>query len=176
MSIYDMSNWEIFLGVSGIIGTIASIGGAIISYLQAKKAANSATEARLLKTQIKDQKNMLEVVQVYERTDRIMEDISVIGPSSNLKSIRGLDCSPIAKQLENYLRILEVNTSHYKDNNGNRADELCRFLKEAIPKLSDSKTDEDKLSNGRVIYQKIQSFRPKAKEISDLNKESIIKK
>jgi hypothetical protein len=170
-----MSNSEIIFGVVGIIGTIASIIGAIISISNAKKAAKSATEVELFKTQISNQKKMLEVVQVYERTDRIMEDISVIGLSATLTSIRGLDCSRIAKQLEDYLRFLEVNTSYYKDVNGNRAKELCNFLEGAIPVLSDLLTDQEKLNKGREIYRKIQSFRQKAKEISDLNKEEIIK-
>lgn len=170
-----MSNSEIIFGIVGIIGTIASIGGAIISILQARKAAKSATEVELFKTQISNQKKMLEVVQVFERTERIVEDISVIGLSANLKLIRGLDCSPIAKQLEDYLRFLEVNTSYYKDESGNRAEKLCNFLEGAIPALSDSRTDQEKLNNGREIYHEIQSFRPKAKEISDLSKEEIIK-
>lgn len=170
-----MSNWEIFLGVSGIIGTVASIGGAIISISQARKAAKSATEVELFKTQVSNQKKMLEVVEVFQRTERITEDILVIGPAATLNSIRGLDCSPIAKRLEDYLRFLQVNTSHYDDNVGNRAKELCNFLEGAIPKLSDSKTNQEKLDNGRVIYREIQSFRQKAKEISDLNKENIIK-
>lgn len=170
-----MSNSEIIFGIVGIIGTIASLYGAKISISQAKKAAQSATEIELFKAQISNQKKMLEVVQVFERTERIMEDISVIGLTATLNSIRGLDYSPIAKQLEDYMRFLEVNTSHYNDNSGNRAKELCNFLKEAIPKLSDSKSNQERLSNGREIHLKVQSFRPKAKEISDLNKEKIIK-
>lgn len=104
-----------------------------------------------------------------------MQDVSVIGLSATSSSILGLDCSSIAKQLEDYLSFLEVNTVYYEENAENRAKELCDFLKEAIPKLSDSKTILEKLNNGREIHQKIQSFRPKAKEVSDINKESIIK-
>jgi hypothetical protein len=53
-----------------ILGSIASIAGAIWAFREALKSANAATKAELLRDEIVHRRKLLEVSQVYADTKR----------------------------------------------------------------------------------------------------------
>ena len=89
-----------------IIGSIASIGGAIWACYEAKNAANSATKAEKVRDEMIHRRKMVEVTQVHAETKRILKVVSKVGPSCNSTLIRGVNCADIAKDVEEYSRFI----------------------------------------------------------------------
>lgn len=157
-----------------IIGSIASIGGAIWACYEAKNAANSATKAEKVRDEMIHRRKMVEVTQVHAETKRILKVVSKVGPSCNSTLIRGVNCADIAKDVEEYSRFINEQSSHFTMFFENKAKELCEDLRDDIESLAEAKSYEDKKSAGKSIYYKIYNFMPTVKQLSDEKKERDI--
>ena len=166
----SLDSWEEWISV---IGSIASIGGAIWAYTEAKKAKLSATKAEIIKIEMVDRRKLVEVSQVHSETSRILKTVSAVGPACNSSIIRGINCANIAKDVEEYCRFINEQSSHFTDFFDNKAQQLCEALKEDIENLSEAKVFEDKKKAGKNIYYLINEFMPVVKGLSDEKKENI---
>lgn len=156
-----------------IIGSIASIGGAIWAFVEARKAASSASKAEAVRDEIIERRKIVEVSQVHAETSRILKVVSKVGPSCNQSLLRGVNCSSIAKDVEEYSRYINEHSSHFTDFFENKAKELCELLNPDIENLSEAKSFDDKKSAGKSIYYKINNFMPFVKELADDKKEQV---
>lgn len=156
-----------------IIGSIASIGGAIWAFVEARKAASSATKAESVRDEIIERRKIVEVSQVHAETSRILNVVSKVGPSCNKSLLRGVDCGAIAKEVEEYSRYINEHNFHFTDFFENKAKELYEQLRPDIESLSEAKSFDDKKSAGKSIYYKINSFMPVVKELTDEKKERV---
>lgn len=165
-----MSTIQIWISV---IGSIASIGGAIWACVEAQNASKSASKAKTVRDEIIERRKLVEVSQVHVETNRILKVVSTVGPACNQQYLRGIKCGSIAKEVEEYSRYINEHSSHFTDLFENKAKELCEQLYPDIEALSEAKTFEEKKSAGKDIYYKINSFMPFVKELSDERKESV---
>jgi hypothetical protein len=156
-----------------IIGSIASIGGAIWAWYQAVDAAKSATKAEKVKREIIERRKIVELSQVYKETTRILQIVSKVGPSCNSSTIRGVNCSHIATEVSEYSRFLNEHSSHFTDLFENKAKDLCVSIKDDIENLAEAKTFDDKKGAGKCIYYKIDDFAPIVKSLSDGKREAV---
>ncbi|MEZ8093327.1 hypothetical protein ACED51_04505 [Photobacterium swingsii] len=168
-----MSTIETWISV---VGSIASICGAIWAFIEAGKASNAATKAENVKDEIIERRKLVEVSQVYAETSRILKVVSKVGPSCNQSLLRGVNCGTIAKDAEEYSRFINEHSSHFTDFFENKARELCEQLHPFIEGLSEAKTFEDKKAAGKSIYYKINAFMPFVKQLSDDKKENVATK
>lgn len=150
-----------------IIGSAASIFGAAWAFFEARKSAKAADKSERLRDEIIHRRKMMEVSQVLSETRRILNVASKVGPSCNAKLIKGINCSEIAVQIEEYTRFILEQSQHFSDFFDNEAKELCRNLQKDIELLSEASTFEDKKLYGKSIYYKILAFMPTAKALSD---------
>jgi len=155
------------------MGSFASIAGAIWAYTEANKARISASKAEKIKGEIVDRRKLVEVSQVHSETSRILKTVSAVGPACNASIIRGVNCANIAKEVEEYSRFLNEQSSHFTDLFDNKAQQLCESLKIDIELLSEAKIFEDKKSAGKRIYYLINDFMPVVKGLSDDKKENV---
>ena len=156
-----------------IIGSIASIGGAIWAWFQAVEASNSANKAEKVKDEIINRREVIEISQVHKETTRILQIVSKVGPSCNSSTIRGINCSNIAADVSEYSRFLNEYSSYFTDRFENKAKTLCVSLKKNIEELAEAKTFDDKKKAGKSIYYKIDEFVPIVKSISDESREAV---
>ena len=156
-----------------IIGSIASIGGAIWAWYQAVEATKSASKAEKVKGEIIERRKIVEVSQVHKETTRILQIVSKVGPSCNASTIRGVNCSHITTEVSEYSRFLNEHSSYFTDFFENKAKDLCSSIKEDIEKLAEAKTFDDKKSVGKSIYYKIDEFVPIVKSLSDEKREAV---
>jgi hypothetical protein len=160
--------------VIAIIGSIASIGGAIWAFIEARKSINAANKAEKLRDELMHRRKIVEVSQVHSETSRILSVVSKVGPSCNEKLLKGVNCADIAKEVEVYARFILEQSGHFSDFFDNMAKELCDDLKDDIEALSEAINFEDKKSHGKGIYYKIQNFMPAVKQLSDEKKERAL--
>ena len=59
-----------------IAGSVASIGGAIWAFLEARKSAESATKAENIRNELIDRRGMVEVSKVHTKTIEILRETS----------------------------------------------------------------------------------------------------
>ena len=155
-----------------IASSVASIGGAIWAYHGARESAKSATKAEIIRNELVDRREMIEVSKVYTNTVEILREISKFGPTSTSITVKGIKASDIAKKVEEYSRFLNEHRSHFDTLFANNAKDLCDLLKQHIENLSDAERFEDKKRAGKEIYYLIESFLPQVKQLSDGKKEA----
>lgn len=158
-----------------IIGAIASIGAAIWAFYEAYQASKSATKAEDARDELIERRKMVEISQVHTETTRVLKTISMVGPSSNPSLLRGVNCGNIAREVEEYSRFINEQSSHFSDFFENKAKELCAELNGDIEALSEAKTFHEKKEAGKNIYYKVNNFMPTVKALSDEKKERAIK-
>ena len=160
--------------VISIVGSIASICGAIWAFVEANKSTNAATKSERLRDELVHRRKMVEVSQVHSETSRVLSVVSKVGPSCNAKLLKGVNCVDIAKEVEVYARFIFEQSGHFTDFFENKAKELCDDLKDDIEALSEAVSFEDKKRYGKSIYYKIQNFMPAVKQLSDEKKERAL--
>ena len=154
-----------------IAGSIASIGAAVWSFREAQKSLKHANKAKEFHDEIIKRRELIEVSHVHTETQRILKIISQVGPSCSSSSIRGISCENIAKEVEEYSRFLNEQSSHFSEHFDNKAKQLCSELTTYIESLSEAQDFESIKSAGKTIYYKINSFMPEVKRINDEKKE-----
>lgn len=157
-----------------IAGSVASLGGAIWAFVEARNAAASATKAELVRNELIDRRKLVEVSKVYAQTEQILTAVSKIGPSCNPKTLKGVDCTSIAKEVEEYSRYLNVQSAHFSELFGNKARTLCDDLNKDIEELSEVTSPDKKKEVGKRIYYKINEFMPFVKELADEKQERSV--
>lgn len=170
MEVISVDSWEKWISV---IGSFASMAGAIWAYTEAKKAKVSASKAERIKGEIVDRRKLVEVSQVHSETSRILKTVSAVGPACNASILRGVNCANIAKEVEEYCRFINEQGSHFTELFDNKAQQLCESLKADIELLSEAKAFEDKKKSGKRIYYQINDFMPVVKGLSDDKKENV---
>ncbi|WP_278377515.1 MULTISPECIES: hypothetical protein [Stutzerimonas] len=156
-----------------IIGSLASIGGAAWAFIEARDASRSASRAERVRSELVTRREMVELSQIHTETKRILGVVSRIGPSSSLNLLTGIDCSSIAKDVEEYCRLINEHSTHYSELFKNHALKLCSDLNGDITSLADATQQHEKKEIGTRIYHKINSFLPVAKNLADEKKETI---
>lgn len=155
------------------LGSVASIAAAVWAFYEATEASKSATKAESMRDELIDRRKIIEVSEVHKETKRILSIVSKVGPSSNPTLLTGIDGSAIAKDVEEYSRMLNEHSAHFSEHFQNRARELCEELNDDIEGLSEANSPADKKDFGIRIYYKINDFLPLAKEIADKRKENV---
>jgi hypothetical protein len=154
-----------------ILGSLASIAGAIWAFKEARSSAKSATQAKALHDEIIHRRKMLEVSQIHSDTKRILSVVSKVGPSTNARMLRGVNGAEIAKEVEEYTRALLEQSAHFSEAFGNDARSLCENLRPEIEKLAEAIPPQDKKTHGMSIYYQIENFMPIAKRMADEKRE-----
>lgn len=157
-----------------ILGSVASIGAAIWAFIEAGNAAESASQAAVVRNEMIGRRRLVEVSKVHAQTDRVLSVVSKIGPSCNVRKLKGVDFHGIAKEVEEYARYLNEQSSNFSDLFINKACSLCDELKGDIEALSEASDPETIKEIGKRIYYKINSFMPFVKELADERQEQAI--
>jgi hypothetical protein len=160
--------------VISIVGSFASLGGALWAFIEAKKSINAARKSEKVRDELINRRQMVEVSQVHSETSRILSVVSKVGPSCNAKLLKGVNCADIAKEIEVYARFILEQSGHFTDFFENKARELCDDLKDDIESLSEAIDFETKKKYGKSIYYKIQNFMPAVKHLSDEKRERAL--
>ena len=158
-----------------IIGSIASIFGAIWALKEAKNAARYANAAERARREMVDRRNVAEVAQVHAEIKRILNLVARVGPTSTSQLMKGVNCADIAREVEAFVAMLLERRSHFSDVYGDRATELRNDLRADIEGLAEAKTFDDKKRFGKNIYYRIENFTPVVKELSDAKQEQAHK-
>jgi hypothetical protein len=159
--------------VLSIIASVASIAAAIFSWLKARDSFSYSNSARSFRDEIVKRRGMIELTKVHAETVRILQLVSDVGPTCTRKSVRGQNCSAIARKVEEYARFINEHSDHFNESVNNSAQSLCTDLKADIEALA-AATEHEKIQEaGKSIYYKISAFLPVVKRDADDIQERI---
>ena len=154
-----------------VLGSIASIGAAIWAFVEAKRSRKAAQKAEQVRSEMIDRRKLVEVSQLLAETRRVMQSVSRAGPACTERKLKGVDCSEIARDVEQYSRLLGEQEMHFFADFQNHARQLRAALMGDIKALADATTFEDKKAAGMRLYEKIDNFSPVVKELLDEKRE-----
>ncbi|CAH1041721.1 hypothetical protein [Halomonas sp. TD01] len=154
-----------------ILGSLASIGGAIWAYVQARRSKTFAEQAKTVRDELVERRKTIEVSKVHSETARILRLVSKVGPTCTSTSVKTIRCHEIAQEVEEYTRLLNEQSSHFTHVLDSQARKLCGDLKEDIVGLAEAIDFESKKKFGTSIYYKIDDFMPLVKMVFDEKKE-----
>lgn len=154
-----------------ILGSLASIGGAIWAYVQARRSRTFAEQAKAVRDELVERRKVIEVSKVYIETTRILRLVSKVGPTCTPISIKTVKCHEIAREVEEYTRLLNEQSLHFTNQLENQAQKLYEDLKPDIEALVEANDFESKKNAGKSIYYKIDDFMPLVKTLMDEKKE-----
>ena len=155
-----------------VLGSIASIGAAIWSYIEAKKASKAATKAEQVRSEMIDRRKLVEVSQLLVETRRVLQSVSRVGPACTERKLKGIDCSEIARDVEQYSRLLGEHEIHFYVAFQNQARQLRAALVPDIQSLASATLFEEKKAAGMRLYEKIDNFSPTVNELLDEKRET----
>lgn len=158
-----------------IVGSIASIFGAIWALVEAKNAARSASAAERVRQELVDRRELAEVAQIHSEIKRVLSVVARVGPASTPQLVKGVNCADIAREVQAFVAMLFEQRSHFSDFYSDRASELRNDLKMDIEGLAEAKTFDDKKLFGKSIYYKIENFTPVVKQLSDAKQEHSLR-
>lgn len=155
-----------------VLGSIASIGAAIWSFVEARKSRDSATKAERVRSEMIERRKLVDVSQLLAETRRILQTVSRVGPACTERKLKGIDCSEIARDVEQYSRLLGEHETHFYVDFQNQARNLRAALVIDIQSLAGATVFEDKKAAGMRLYEKLDNFSPIVKELLDEKRET----
>lgn len=111
-----------------LIGTIASIIGAIISFNEAGKAKKSADIARNVKEHIVEHRNVKELSQMHMATQKLLKILAKYGVSSDDIGLKGINFKNDSQDIQEYIFFMKDNKFLFSFEENNEVDILCEKL------------------------------------------------
>ncbi|MBN2604154.1 MAG: hypothetical protein JXA91_08490 [Candidatus Thermoplasmatota archaeon] len=124
-----------------IIGTVASLIGAIISVKQADNAKQSATEANKIKKQLINTRKTSELAQIQADCKRAQKAMEKYGPGSIPSSLAGTNPEHDAMEVQSFLSSLKEHRSYFDA--GARKNIADDFYDTVMPILSQFSQSND---------------------------------
>jgi len=144
-----------------VIGAVASIGCAIWAFFEAKSARKAAKGIQKYHTAIEKRIEATAINKIHDQTKLLLQKVSCVGYSSTEVSIKGLNQQDIAREVEEYARLLREHMNHFNDaKTKQKICKLCNELPTHIKGLAAATTFLDTKRYGSEIYRLIDSILP----------------
>jgi hypothetical protein len=134
-----------------IIGSVSSVGGAVWACVEARRSRSFAEQAKAVRGELVERRKVVEVSKVHSETTRILRLVSNVGPTCTSTSIKTIKCHQIAKEVEEYTRLLNEQSTHFTSMLDNQARTLCEDLKSDIEALAEANDFESIKNAGKNI-------------------------
>lgn len=156
-----------------IIGSIASIIGAIISLFQASRSKNSAEEAEKVKNHLISHRVSNELVTIQASCKQAVTSMEKYGPAATSSSLQGVNHQRDAKDVQDFLQAIAENREHFEHGTENDADRMCTELNPVLDQFSQAQTAVQLKEEGKKIYLSLLNFLSIMKRSIDRNREDV---
>jgi len=156
-----------------VIGTIASLIGAIIAYRQAAEAKKSANEAESIKNQIISHRTTSELSQLQTRCRKAQNAMAKYGPAASSSSLQGVDKENDAKEVQEFILLVKEHRGYFGPMSRNQADILCDKTNRLLNDFSEEMDYLKQKELGTKILLHINEFAAVIKKLVDLEAEKF---
>ena len=155
-----------------IIGTVATIVGAVISFWQARVSQSAAKDARKIRAELIDHRKSSELAQIQAICRKAQKSMEKYGPGSTLSSLVGISLEKDAQDVQEFVLLLMENRAHFGYINPNVADEFCEKVSQLLDRFAQSQgTDVRKF--GSQILLSIGNMASVIKKLVDTKREEL---
>lgn len=152
-----------------IVGTIASVWGAVVSIKQAKQAKASAGIAEEAKNEIISKRKLQEYSEINQKIQEVHKVFKCYGPGHTKDFLKGKTHTDDAVSVQELISDLNKHKNAFSMQSV--IDPLITEIETLLENfVSASKLDDIKL-NGQALYQKVDSLLPLFKDRIDNNRE-----
>lgn len=136
-----------------IIGSIASIAGAVFAFREALKAKSAAQQAKEIRNNIANEQKKIFISKILTETKKVMGvSIKMTTSATPTKKIRGLNYQSSIEQLREYIDILKENSHYFKPENKKNLEQHYKSIEEQFPKLAIETVQQKKYEIGDKIH------------------------
>lgn len=150
-----------------IVGTIASIGGAIISIQQARNSTNAAKKAKEMRDQFLAFQKSSDLAELQASFRKALKSMEKFGPSTNRASLKGISAFKEAQDVQEFMALLKQDRDFFANGDQNNADSSCEKLSTALMVFAQSQSEDGLLKNGTDLYLILLDISPTIKTLVD---------
>jgi hypothetical protein len=147
-----------------IVGTAASILGAVISMRQASKAKRAADVAEAVKQEIGERTTLSALSGLSSAQQRAVIAMSKYGPGSTASSTAGADPQKDGEVVREYLLQLREHLDDLGPLEGSVADKLCDDVFKLLDEFSSADDDQQRLIGSRILIA-LNRFSPRLRAL-----------
>ena len=153
-----------------IIGTIASIIGALVSIIYASKAKDAAKRIR---AQLIDQRKTSEISKIQASCKKALGSMVKYGPACTPTSLSGISTEKDSFDVQEFILLIREHRTHFDNKTLNEADEFCNVLIPLLESFANSSTTEDQQKFGKQIVMNLSSISATIKKRLDSRRETV---
>lgn len=136
-----------------IVGSIASIAGAILAIGAALKAKSSMDQAQAIRDSISNDQKKIFISKLLTETKKAMAvSIKMTTPASPTMKLRGLDYQSSIEQLREYIDTLKENAHYLKTENKREVERAYKFIESRLSVLANETDQQRKYEIGDKIH------------------------
>jgi F0F1-type ATP synthase alpha subunit len=163
----DMAMWVT------IVGTVASILGALVSFTQAAKSKSAADLAGNIKTQLISHKETSELTKVQSSCKTAQRAMAKYGPGSTPEGLIGVDKAADAATVQEFLSVLIEHRDYFGSVEPNKADDFHKQLSDFLDKFSLANDQNQAREHGKLIVMSLDRCSAEIKKSLDDSSQQV---
>ena len=156
-----------------IIGSLASILGAIWAWKEARSSEKSANKAKQIKEQLISHRKTSELVELQSLHNTALLAFKKYGSSSST-SLTGINHNSDAQLSLDFIHKLKEFREYFNSMSGNAADNLFNEINDELATFKNVTNSQQISSHGTLILNHLASFAPLLKREATLQKERTV--
>lgn len=156
-----------------VIGSIASILGAIWAWKEAKKSKTSAELAQRIKDQLIGHRKTSELAELQALLSTAQKKFTKYG-ASNPKALAGIDHHADSESLLSFMHTLKSYNEYFEGEHENVADKFYDDIEKTLQLFRTSSSINNITEHGNSILNKLANFSPILKREFTSKKESVV--
>lgn len=161
-----------FMTILTIVGTVISIGSAILAVWQAKESKNAAKESKRVRSELIDHRKTSELAQIQSTCKRAQKSMEKYGYGSAPSSLIGTSPGKDAQDVQELVLILLENRAYFGNKTPNGADEFCEKITPLLNNFAQSQ-DASTREHGAEILLMIGNLASIIKKLVEDRREGI---
>lgn len=170
-----MDNQAILTAFS-VLGSIASIIGAYWAFKEARKSKSFSELSKSIRNELISRRNLVESSTLLDETQKLINRLGKIGPSIDLKKLKGFDFKPLIEYITEYQTLLTKYGDQGNDDFKISSGAIYEDLKECVTQMNCSDGPETLRGIGTDIIYKVQIFLGKVQSLSNQHHDKALAK
>ena len=156
-----------------IAGSICSVAGAGLSWIQAKRSKKSATKAERIRLQLIDHQEAQELYNIQASCKEAQNSMAKYGPAFSDMSLAGNNQQKDAQIVQKFIFTIKEHRSYFNGDTNNKADEFFDLVSKLIEKFANSSDTKGQIKYGRQIVIHLNSFSASIKDLLDDKRKAV---
>lgn len=161
-----------YMSLIAIIGTIASIAGALVSIWHSIRSKNAANDAIQVRREFIDHRKTSELSHLQASCKRAQKAMEKYGPGSIPSSLKGISPDNDARDVQDFLLMTNEYRSYFSNKKPSEADSFCNTMNPMLDNFAQSQKSDELREYGKQILINLSTMASVIKRKLDTKRES----